>query len=97
MSPPVEMVRTQEKPWTLAAPEGVNHYLHGGGLHVLDLMRWIAGDPVSAFARASGFELAGEWGLDTFSASLEFGSGVLGELTVSAAATTVVPSARFTV
>jgi predicted dehydrogenase len=38
------------------------------------------------FARAAALELEEEWGLDTFSVSLRFQSGAIGELLVSAAA-----------
>ena len=82
----VETVRTGAKPWMLDHAQGVHPFLHGGGLHTLDLMRWIAGDVFSVFARATGFELGDEWELDTFSLSLEFASGVVGELLVSASA-----------
>jgi predicted dehydrogenase len=82
----VETTRARVKPWVLSSPPGVHQFLQGGGLHTLDLMRWIGGDVVSVFARATGFELRDEWELDTFSVSLEFASGVLGEVLVSAAA-----------
>lgn len=82
----VALVRGRQKPWALDVHGEANQYLHGGGLHCLDVMRWIAGDVVSVFARAAAHELADEWRLDAFSASLELDGGVLGELLVSAAA-----------
>lgn len=82
----VDTVRSNEKPWWVTDSAGPLTFLHGGGLHALDLMRWIGGDVASVLARAAALELDDEWGLDTFSASLGFQSGAVGELLVSAAA-----------
>lgn len=82
----VGSVRAGEKPWWRDYPSGIFPFLHGGGIHMLDLLRWIGGEVTSVFARATSFELATEWGADTFSASLEFASGATGELLVSASA-----------
>jgi predicted dehydrogenase len=79
----VSTVRTGAKPWWLEDEE--YSFLHGGGLHCIDLLRWTGGEVSSVFARATGDELT-EWGLDTFSVSLAFASGALGELLVSASA-----------
>jgi myo-inositol 2-dehydrogenase/D-chiro-inositol 1-dehydrogenase len=82
----VSTVRMNVKPWILDAPPDANQFLHGGGLHCLDLMRWIGGPVTSVFARATGFELGDVWRSDTFSISLEFANGAPGELLVSASA-----------
>lgn len=82
----VEAVSSQVKPWVVEPPADANQFLHGGGLHCLDVMRWVAGDVVSVFARGAGFELADVWDLDTFSVSIEFEGGALGEMLVSASA-----------
>jgi myo-inositol 2-dehydrogenase / D-chiro-inositol 1-dehydrogenase len=79
----ISTVRTGAKPWWLE--DESYSFLHGGGLHCLDLLRWVGGDVSSVFARGTGFEVP-EWGTDTFSVSLAFASGALGELLVSAAA-----------
>jgi predicted dehydrogenase len=82
----VSATRKREKAWALEYPHGIFPFMHGGGIHCLDLLRWIGGNVVSVFARATGFELADELRRDTFSISLAFASGALGELLVSAAA-----------
>lgn len=82
----VSGVRGGEKSWALEYPPGVSPFMHGGGIHCLDLLRWIGGGVKSAYARARGFELAGEMGADTFLVSLEFEGGAVGELLVSASA-----------
>lgn len=82
----IEPLKTRQKPWQLEFPDGYLPFLYGGGLHCLDLMRWIGGPISSAFARGRGFELADEWELDTFSASLQFENGAIGEFTASASA-----------
>jgi len=82
----VDTVRSNAKPWWVTDSAGPLTFLHGGGLHALDLMRWIGGDIVSVQARAAALELEEEWGLDTFSISLRFQSDAVGELLVSAAA-----------
>jgi predicted dehydrogenase len=82
----VDTVRSNEKPWWVTDSAGPLTFLHGGGLHALDLMRWIGGDVASVLARAAALELEDEWGLDTFSVSLGFQSEAVGELLVSAAA-----------
>jgi predicted dehydrogenase len=82
----VSSVRKREKPWALQYPPGVYPFMHGGGIHCLDLLRWIGGGVRSVFARAVGFELAGDWGADTFLISLAFDGGAIGELLASATA-----------
>lgn len=82
----VDSVRQREKPWWLDHSVGDFGFLHGGGIHTLDLLRWIGGEIESVHARATGFELGDELGLDTFSVSLGFSDGATGELLVSGSA-----------
>ncbi len=82
----VTSVHNQEKAWWLDYPDGVFPFLHGGGIHCLDLLRWIGGPVESVFARSTGFELGSELAADTFSISLRFASGAISELLVSASA-----------
>lgn len=82
----VASVHKQEKSWWSDFPSGVFPFLHGGGIHCLDLLRWIGGEVDSVFARATGSELARELSADTFSISLRFASGAIGELLVAASA-----------
>jgi myo-inositol 2-dehydrogenase/D-chiro-inositol 1-dehydrogenase len=79
-------VRGREKPWWLDYAPNIFPLLHGGGIHALDLLRWIGGEVDSVFARADGFELGAELGSDTFSVSMRFVSGAMGELLVSGSA-----------
>ena len=51
---------------SLEFPDGINHFLHGGIIHCVDLMQWIGGRIESVFARGTDFELTGQWGVDTF-------------------------------
>ena len=80
----VDSVRRREKAWWMDHPDGVFPFLHGGGIHCLDLLRWIGGEVKSVFARATKFELGRELAADTFSVSLEFRNGAIGELLVAA-------------
>ena len=82
----VTAVRNGEKAWALDCPPGVFTFVHGGIIHCLDLMRWIGGEVASVFARATNFELAEQWKADTFSISLAFANGAIGELLASGAA-----------
>lgn len=82
----VASVRSGEKAWWLDYPAGVFPFLHGGGIHCLDLLRWIGGPVESVFARSAGFELGTELAADTFSISMRFAGGAIGELLVSASA-----------
>jgi UDP-N-acetyl-2-amino-2-deoxyglucuronate dehydrogenase len=82
----VDTVRRREKPWWLDRSAGDFGFLHGGGIHTLDLLRWIGGKIESVHARATGFELGEELGADTFSVSLGFTGGATGELLVSGSA-----------
>lgn len=82
----VATLHKQEKAWWTDFPEGIFPFLHGGGIHCLDLLRWIGGDVDSVFARATGFELGREFAADTFSISLNFTGGAIGELLVAASA-----------
>lgn len=82
----VASVHRQEKSWWSDFPAGVFPFLHGGGIHCLDLLRWIGGEVDSVFARATESELGGELSADTFSISLKFAGGAIGELLVAASA-----------
>jgi predicted dehydrogenase len=82
----VASVHQQEKSWWSDFPAGVFPFLHGGGIHCLDLLRWIGGEVDSVFARATESELARELNADTFSISLKFAGGAIGELLVAASA-----------
>lgn len=82
----VASVHQQEKSWWSDFPADIFPFLHGGGIHCLDLLRWIGGGVDSVFARATGFELARELKADTFSISLKFAGGAIGELLVAASA-----------
>lgn len=82
----VEAIQARAKPWALDFPDGVLQFVHGGGTHIIDLMRWLGGEIETVFARGAGFELTEEWGIDTFSASFGFESGAIGELLASASA-----------
>jgi UDP-N-acetyl-2-amino-2-deoxyglucuronate dehydrogenase len=82
----VASVHGGEKAWWLDYPADVLPFLHGGGIHCLDLLRWIAGPVESIFARSTGFELGAELAADTFSISMRFSGGAIGEFLVSASA-----------
>ena len=79
----VRSIRTGEKTWWLEYPPDILPFLHGGGIHCLDLLRWIGGEVKSVFARAAAFELTEVYRGDTFSISFEFANGALGELLVA--------------
>lgn len=78
-------VREGTKPWWSETGERSYFFLHANGVHILDLMRWFGGEVKSVFAREACLELS-EFHADTFSLSLEFQSGILGELLLSIAA-----------
>lgn len=82
----VPAARNRQKPWWLEHPEEVYFFLHGNGIHCIDLMRWVGGEVDSVFARSSGFELGSDFKADTFSASISFTSGAIGEMFVSTGA-----------
>lgn len=82
----VERCRKREKEWWFEHPYETYFFLHGNGIHCIDLLQWIGGPVRSVFARASGFELGNDFKADTFSVSLAFENGALGELLVSASA-----------
>lgn len=82
----VDRCRKREKEWWFQHPYETYFFLHGNGVHCIDLLQWIGGPVRSVFARASGFELGSDFKADTFSVSLQFESGALGELLVSAGA-----------
>lgn len=82
----VDRCKKREKEWWFDHPYETYFFLHGNGIHVIDLLQWIGGPVRSVFARASGFELGSDFKADTFSVSLAFESGALGELLISAGA-----------
>jgi myo-inositol 2-dehydrogenase/D-chiro-inositol 1-dehydrogenase len=82
----VHSVRAHEKSWSLSYPPGIFPVLHGSGIHVLDLLRWIGGEVKTVYARAKAFELSDAYGADTFSISIEFSGGAMGEMLVSGSA-----------
>lgn len=77
-------VRQGSKPWWSETGEGSYFFLHANGVHILDLMRWFGGEVKSVFARQACLELS-DFHADTFSLSLEYHSGVLGEVLLSIA------------
>jgi myo-inositol 2-dehydrogenase / D-chiro-inositol 1-dehydrogenase len=82
----VATAKRREKNWWLDHPQDVFFFLHANGVHILDLVRWYGGEVRSVFARSSGFELGEDFKADTFSISLEFANGALGEVLISSAA-----------
>jgi predicted dehydrogenase len=78
-------VREGTKPWWSESGERSYFFLHANGVHILDLMRWFGGEVKSVFARQTCLELT-DFHADTFSLSLDFQSGVLGEVLLSIAA-----------
>lgn len=82
----VESTLSGQKAWMKDFPQGTHPFLHGGAIHCLDLLHWIGGPITSVFARARADELKAAWVKDTFSISLQFKNGALGELLSSATA-----------
>jgi predicted dehydrogenase len=82
----IKSVKNMEKKWWFDYPPEIFPLLHGGAIHCLDLILWIGGKVKSVFARAAAIELLKEWKADTFLISLEFESGIPGELIISVAA-----------
>ena len=82
----VESVKKHEKPWWLEYPSDIFPFLHGGGIHCIDLLRWNGGKVKKVFATSTSFELKKELKSDTFSILLEFENGVLADCSISASA-----------
>jgi predicted dehydrogenase len=82
----VSTVKGGRKSWWSESQDGSYFFLHANAVHILDLMRWFAGPVKSVYARAACHELKENFHADTFSLSLEFCSGALGELLMSLAA-----------
>ncbi len=60
------------------------HPVTGGGCHAVDLLRWIAGDPIEAFAYSNKKVLNDNWPCDdTAIAVLKFPNDVMGKVYVS--------------
>lgn len=82
----VSVAKRHEKAWWLEHPQNIFFFLHANGIHILDLVRWYGGRVVSVFARGTGFELGQEYRADTFSVTLGFESGAIGEVLISSVA-----------
>lgn len=82
----VAAAKSQDKAWWSQRPPDMYFFLHANGIHIIDLMRWFGGEVESVFARATAFELGGSFRADTFSSSLQFSSGAIGELLISSVA-----------
>jgi myo-inositol 2-dehydrogenase / D-chiro-inositol 1-dehydrogenase len=82
----IATVKGGRKGWWSESSEGSYFFLHANGVHILDLIRWFGGPVKSVFARAACHELEENFRADTFSLSMEFCSGALGELLISLAA-----------
>lgn len=64
--------------------EKPRHPVVGGGCHAVDLLRWIAGDPVEAFAYSNKKVLNDDWPCDDTSiAVLKFENDLMGKVYVS--------------
>lgn len=64
-------------------PAVMRHGVTGGGCHAVDLMRWMAGDPIEVFAYSNKKTLT-DWPLDdTAVGVLKFKDGVIGKVFVS--------------
>ena len=64
-------------------PAVMRHGVTGGGCHAVDLLRWIAGDPIEAFAYSNKKTLT-DWPCDdTAIAVLRFDNDVMGKVFVS--------------
>ena len=82
----VDSVKKKEKPWWSDYPPDIFPFLHGGGIHCIDLLRWNGGKVKKVFAKSISFELKKELKSDTFSILLEFDNGVLADCCISASA-----------
>ena len=82
----VAAAKSQDKAWWSQRPPDMYFFLHANGIHIIDLMRWFGGEVESVFARATAFELGCSFRADTFSSSLQFSNGALGELLISSVA-----------
>lgn len=64
--------------------ENPRHPVVGGGCHAVDLLRWIAGDPIEAFAYSNKKVLDDNWPCDDTSiAVLKFANDLMGKVYVS--------------
>ena len=82
----VDSVKKKEKPWWSDHPPDIFPFLHGGGIHCIDLLRWNGGKIKKVFAKSASFELKKELKSDTFLILLEFENGVLADCCISASA-----------
>ena len=64
--------------------ENPRHPVTGGGCHAVDLLRWIAGDPIEAYAYSNKKSLNDTWPCDDTAISvLKFPNDVMGKVFVS--------------
>ncbi len=82
----VASAKSKDKAWWSQRSPELYFFLHANGIHIIDLVRWFGGDVSSVFARATAFELGCSFRADTFSSSLQFTNGALGELLISSVA-----------
>ena len=80
----VKSIKQHEKKWWLTAPKNIFPFLHGGGIHCIDLLRWNGGKIKKVFAKSTSLQLKKELKSDTFSVLIEFKNGVLGNCFISA-------------
>ena len=79
----VKSMKQHEKTWWLTAPKNIFPFLHGGGIHCIDLLRWNGGKIKKVFAKSTSIQLKKELKSDTFSVLIEFENGVLGTCFIS--------------
>lgn len=61
-------------------PKYLRHGIVGGGIHAMDLLRWIAGDPVEVFAYSNHKSLT-DWPVDDTTVSvLKYPNNVIGKV-----------------
>ncbi len=61
-------------------PNYLRHAIVGGGIHAMDLLRWIAGDPLEVFAY-SNHKVLTDWPVDDCTISvLKYPKGVIGKV-----------------
>ena len=64
--------------------ENPRHPVIGGGCHAVDLLRWIAGDPIEAFGYSNKKSLGDDWPCDdTAIAVLKFPNDLMGKVYIS--------------
>jgi len=81
----VDAVRSGSKSWW-KSPDIVEFAVVGGGVHAVDLLRWIAGEVTEVYAMGHKAVLTDRPWHDTVSVSLRFQGGALGHALVAYAA-----------